>query len=118
MRPERHLYLKLREQIVAIILSGRCSDGGRLPSVRSFAEETGANPLTVAKAYQAFVESGVVCMRRGVGLFLAEGGRDKLQLMEKARFLEKEWPLVQQQIKRLHLDERELVERALTGGSS
>ncbi len=113
LRPERHLYLRLREQIASIILSGCCRDGERLPSVRALAAEAGANPLTVAKAYQAFVETGVVVMRRGVGLFVAEGGRAKLRMSEKARFLENEWPSLQQEMKRLQLDQRELVEQAL-----
>lgn len=113
MRTGQYLYLKLREQITAMILSSRCSDGHALPSVRSFAAQAGVNPLTVAKACQGFVERGVVQMRRGVGLFVAEGGRDKLRSLERTRFLEEEWPLIRQQIKRLRLDERELVEQAL-----
>jgi len=113
MRPDQYLYLKLREQIAAMVLGGRCSDGDPLPSVRSFASQTGSNPLTVAKAYQTFLESGVVTTRRGVGMFVAAGGRAKLRLMEKTRFLEDEWPLIQQKMRRLQLDERELLEQAL-----
>jgi GntR family transcriptional regulator len=113
MQPGQYLYMKLREQITAMILDGRCGDGALLPSVRSFAADTDANPLTVAKAYQAFVESGIVRMKRGVGLFVADGGSEKLRLMEKTRFLEQQWPLIQQQIKRLGFDERELVDQAL-----
>lgn len=108
MRPERHLYLRLREQIACLILSGRCGDGERLPSVRALAAEAGANPLTVAKAYQLFVESGVVEMRRGVGLFVAEGGGSNLRQIERSRFLNEEWPLIEQEMKRLQLSKEDL----------
>lgn len=117
MRPDQPLYLKLRRQIAVIILDGNCCDGDALPSVRAFAAETGANPLTVAKAYQAFMESGVIIMRRGVGLFVAEGGRSKLRLMEKKRFLHNDWPSIREEMKRLHLDEHEMVQQALGFGS-
>ena len=44
-----------------------------LPSVRAFAAEQGANPLTVAKAYQQFQTDGLVEVQRGVGMFVARG---------------------------------------------
>jgi len=61
-----------------MILDGTVGDGDPLPSVRSLAAECGANPLTVAKAYQTFQEEGLVVVRRGVGLFVAIGAAEKL----------------------------------------
>ncbi|MCC6478577.1 MAG: GntR family transcriptional regulator, partial [Sphingomonadaceae bacterium] len=52
------VYLKLRDEIAAAILDGRFSEGDMLPSVRAFAAQQGANPLTVAKAYQLFQDNG------------------------------------------------------------
>jgi GntR family transcriptional regulator len=84
-----------------------------MPSVRAFAADAHANPLTVAKAYQTFIESGILRMRRGVGLFVVEGGRSRLRLQERARFLADEWPNLRAEIERLRLDERGLVTAAL-----
>src|SRR5688500_6347284 len=72
MSEERPVYLRLRDRIAAMILEGRVADGDPLPSVRSLAADFGANPLTVAKAYQTFQEEGLVVVRRGVGMFVAE----------------------------------------------
>ena len=44
----RPVYLKLRDQIAAAIIDGTYPEGAMLPSVRAFAAEQGANPLTVA----------------------------------------------------------------------
>lgn len=44
------VYLKLRDVIAAAILDGNYKEGEMLPSVRAFAADQGANPLTVAKA--------------------------------------------------------------------
>ena len=49
---DRPVYVRLREVIADAILEGRYRDGDPLPSVRGLAAEYGANPLTVAKAYQ------------------------------------------------------------------
>ena len=61
------VYLKLRDMIAAAIIDGRYAEGDMLPSVRALAAEQGANPLTVAKAYQQFQNDGLVEVQRGVG---------------------------------------------------
>ena len=71
MNEDRPVYLRLRDRIAAMILEGRVRDGDPLPSVRSLAADFGANPLTVAKAYQTFQEEGLVVVKRGVGMFVA-----------------------------------------------
>jgi GntR family transcriptional regulator len=110
---ERPVYLRLRDTIAAMILEGRVADGDPLPSVRSLAAEFGANPLTVAKAYQSFQDEGLVIVRRGVGMFVAAGASDRLRSAEREDFLNNRWPAVAAQIRRLGLDPRELLERAL-----
>ena len=113
MRPDRYLHVRLRDHIAAMILDGRYGDGDALPSVRSLAADTGANPLTVAKAYQAFIESGVIVTRRGIGLFVAAGGRSKLRLAERMQFLGHDWPSLRQEMELLGLNVEKLVRRAI-----
>ena len=109
--PDRPVYLRLRDLISAAILEGRYRDGDPLPSVRSFALSHNANPLTVAKAYQSFQEDGLVIVRRGVGMFVAEGATARLRLSERRVFLEVYWPEIEAHIRRLDLDPADLLER-------
>ncbi|MEA3388626.1 GntR family transcriptional regulator [Sphingobium sp. CCH11-B1] len=97
------VYLRLREIIAASILDGEFADGELLPSVRAFAAAQGANPLTVAKAYQSFQDDGLVVVKRGVGMFVAEGATRRLREAERERFLETVWPTVAAQMRRLGL---------------
>jgi GntR family transcriptional regulator len=110
---ERPVYLRLRDMIAARILDGSVKDGDPLPSVRSLAAEYGANPLTVAKAYQMFQEEGLIVVRRGVGMFVAPGAAAKLREAERRDFLDNRWPAIAAHIKRLDLDVANLLERAL-----
>ena len=112
MSEERPVYLRLRDTIAAMILEGKVKEGDPLPSVRSLAAEHGANPLTVAKAYQTFQDEGLVVVRRGVGMFVAEGASSRLLSNERKEFLEQRWPAVVAQIRRLGLDPQDLLERA------
>src|SRR3546814_16511729 len=78
------VYLRLREIIAASILDGEFRDGDMLPSVRALAAQQGANPLTVAKAYQCFQDDGLIVVRRGVGMFVADGATRRLRDMARA----------------------------------
>jgi GntR family transcriptional regulator len=107
----RPVYLKLRDTIAAAILDGDFAEGQMLPSVRAFAAQQGANPLTVAKAYQLFQDSGLVEVKRGVGLFVANGAVDKLRGTERDHFLQNIWPDVKAQMLRAGISPVELLER-------
>jgi GntR family transcriptional regulator len=113
MSEERPVYLRLRDTIAVMILEGKVREGDPLPSVRSLAAEHGANPLTVAKAYQTFQDEGLVVVRRGVGMFVAQGAAERLLAAERKEFMEQRWPAVTAQIHRLGLDVRDLLERAI-----
>lgn len=102
------VYLRLREIIAASILDGNYSDGDLLPSVRALAARQGANPLTVAKAYQCFQDDGLIVVKRGVGMFVADGASRRLRETERRRFLESVWPPVADQIKRLGISAEDL----------
>lgn len=103
------VYLKLRDLIAAAIIEGTYAEGAMLPSVRAFAAEQGANPLTVAKAYQQFQLDGLVEVQRGVGMFVARGAADSLRRSERTAFLTKEWPDLCQRIARLGITPAELL---------
>ena len=110
MSQNRPVYLKLRDQIAAAIIEGRYAEGDMLPSVRALAAEEGANPLTVAKAYQQFQNDGLVEVQRGVGMYVVKGAADELRERERQHFLKEEWPEIRARMDRLGLDPAELVE--------
>ncbi|WP_121115562.1 GntR family transcriptional regulator [Croceibacterium ferulae] len=112
MPDSRPVYLRLREEIAAAIIDGRYAEGAMLPSVRAFAAQQGANPLTVAKAYQQFQADGLIRVQRGVGMFVREGAADALLAAERAIFLQAEWPVIRDRMDRLGIGLAELLDPA------
>ncbi|WP_284124009.1 GntR family transcriptional regulator [Parerythrobacter aestuarii] len=108
----RPVYLRLRDMIAAAIMDGRYREGEMLPSVRAFAAEQGANPLTVAKAYQQFQADGLVEVQRGVGMYVVEGAAEKLRRAECDNFLAEEWPEIRDRIQRLGIEVEQLLSRS------
>ncbi|HVF37284.1 MAG TPA: GntR family transcriptional regulator [Sphingomicrobium sp.] len=109
---EKPVYVRLREVIADAILAGRYGDGDSLPSVRALAAEEGANPLTVAKAYQGFQDEGLIIVKRGVGMFVAKGAAARLRASEREDFVKNEWPAIRDRMARLGIDPAELLANA------
>jgi GntR family transcriptional regulator len=106
--PPRPVYLRLRDRIAAGIIDGTWPPGALLPSVRTLAAEEGANPLTVAKAYQQFQDEGLVRVQRGIGLFVEPGAAETLRRRGREQFLREEWPLVAERIRLLAIRPEDL----------
>ena len=109
---DQPIYRQLRDRMVAMILEHAVAEGDPLPSARTVSAEYRINHLTVLKAYQGLADEGLVESRRGVGLFVNPGARERLLRSERRRFLDEEWPRVRATIQRLGLTPEELLEAA------
>src|SRR3954464_14523061 len=103
------IYRQLRGRIVAMILEGLLKEGDAIPSVRTVATDYRVNPLTVLRAYQELVDEKLVEMRRGRGMFVNAGARDLLLAQPVQKFLEDEWPRIQERSKWRGLTAKELL---------
>ncbi|HYC51053.1 MAG TPA: GntR family transcriptional regulator [Gemmatimonadaceae bacterium] len=108
-KDDQPIYRQLRDRVVAMILEHALAEGDPLPSARTVSAEYRINHLTVLKAYQELAEEGLVENRRGVGLFVNPGARQRLMRAERKRFLEEEWPRIRATIQRLELSPEELL---------
>jgi GntR family transcriptional regulator len=106
---DQPIYRQLRDRVVTMILEHAVAEGDALPSARTVAAEYKINHLTVLKAYQELSDEGVVESRRGIGLFVTPGARERLLRAERRRFLQDEWPRVRARMQRLGLSAEELL---------
>ena len=97
------IYRQIRHRVAAMILDDVLKEGEQLPSVRTVAAEYRVNPLTVLKGYQQLVDEGLVEARRGLGMFVNPGARGTLLESERQKFLDEEWPRIEERIRRLGL---------------
>lgn len=109
--PESPIYLQLYQQVIKRILDGFIAEGEPVPSVRNVASEYRLNPMTISKAYQMLQDEHIVEKQRGKGLFVKPGAKNLILERERNIFINKEWPVVLQQIERLQLK----IEDLLTG---
>jgi GntR family transcriptional regulator len=79
-----------------------------MPSVRALASTHLLNPLTVSRALQTLADAGLVEPRRGLGMYVREGARERLQTLERERFLNQEWPRLRERLRRLGIQPEHL----------
>lgn len=103
------IYRQLKERVVAMVLDGELREGDALPSVRQVAADYQLNPITVSRAYQELADEALVEKRRGLGMYVIDGAREKLLASERERFLKEEWPQVLARIERLGLKPEQLL---------
>jgi len=106
------IYLQLRDRLVELIMDGLLLEGDALPSVRQISSEQRINPITVSKAIQMLVDEELVEKKRGLGMYVVTGAKDKLARQEKTKFLNEEWPQIEERIERLGLGLDDLLGRA------
>jgi len=90
-------------------MDGVLLEGDALPSVRQISSEQRINPITVLKAFQILVDEELVEKKRGLGMYVLSGAKEKLSTEEKRKFLEQEWSQIAERIERLGLEVDELL---------
>ncbi|MBT72158.1 MAG: GntR family transcriptional regulator [Gammaproteobacteria bacterium] len=105
------IYLQLRDRLIELIMDGLLLEGDALPSVRQISSEQRINPITVSKAIQMLVDEELVEKKRGLGMYVVTGAKDKLARQEKTKFLNEEWPQIEERIERLGLGLDDLLGR-------
>jgi GntR family transcriptional regulator len=107
------IFVQIRQRLTDMILRGAVPEGEALPSVRQIAGELSVNPLTVTKAFEALVDSGVVEKRRGLGMYVSAGARARLLAQERETFLKDDWPRIATRIAALQLDIKDLLDHSV-----
>jgi len=102
------IYQQLADQLAARLLDGEIAEGEPMPSVRALASQYLINPLTVSRALQALDEEGLLDNRRGLGLYVRHGARERLRAAARSRFLAEEWPTLRARLRRLGLSPNDL----------
>ena len=102
------IYQQLADILAAQLLDGEPPEGEAMPSVRALAGQYLLNPLTVNRALQALGDEGLLESRRGMGLYVMTGARERLKAAERQRFLQTEWPRLRDRLRRLGIGAKQL----------
>ncbi|MGC4174243.1 GntR family transcriptional regulator [Demequina sp.] len=74
----RPIFLQIAEQLESQIIDGSMREEAQVPSINDLAAFHRINPATALKGINLLVDAGILYKRRGIGMFVAEGARQRL----------------------------------------
>lgn len=74
----RPIFLQIAEQLESQIIDGSMREETQVPSINDLAAFHRINPATALKGINLLVDAGILYKRRGIGMFVAEGARQRL----------------------------------------
>ena len=83
----RPIFQQIAERVENDILSGALSEEAQVPSTNEFAMYYRINPATAGKGVNLLVEQGILYKRRGIGMFVATGARDRITARRRELFV-------------------------------
>ncbi len=82
------IFVQVREFIEDQIINDQLKPGEQVPSTNQLVRFFKINHLTVAKGVQTLVEEGILFKKRGIGMFVVEGAKQKIVKKRKKAFFE------------------------------
>ena len=86
------IYLQIAAFVCDNILTGKWTAGQKILSVRDLAVELEVNPNTVMRSYEFLQAQEIVYNKRGLGLFVAGDGFEKVKAYRKQSFVQQNLP--------------------------
>lgn len=103
------LFIQIKELVEDQIVKGQLKEGDQAPSTNQLVQFYRINHVTVAKGVNQLVESGVLYKKRGVGMFVSEGAKEKLMKQRKEDFMDLYVIKIVEEADKIGLSEEELV---------
>ncbi|HTL41158.1 MAG TPA: GntR family transcriptional regulator [Pseudolysinimonas sp.] len=88
MDESRPIFQQIAEQIENDIIAGLLPEETQVPSTNEFAAFHRINPATAGKGVNLLVDTGILYKKRGIGMFVAAGSRERLVAERRERFRE------------------------------
>lgn len=106
---QRPIFLQIAEGIEDAILTGAYPEESQIPSTTEISVRYNINPATALKGVNILVDSGIIYKKRGVGMFVKAGAKEKLQQKRRNQFFENYIVKLIAEARRLGISPREII---------
>ncbi|MGI6363196.1 MAG: GntR family transcriptional regulator [Bacillota bacterium] len=106
---QRPIFIQIAEGIEDAILTGAYPEESQIPSTTEISVRYNINPATALKGVNILVDSGIIYKKRGVGMFVKAGAKEKLQQKRRNQFFENYIVKLIAEAERLGISPREII---------
>ena len=108
LNEKKPIYEQIRDWLADQIIDETLAEHDKVPSTNEIVTYFKVNHITVSKGVTELVENGVLYKKRGVGMFVAEGARDKLLEARRDGFVEEYLKPMLEEAKKVDLTEEDI----------
>jgi GntR family transcriptional regulator len=109
-RDNEAIYLQIAAYVSNNILSGKWQAEFKLPAVRELAVDLQVNLNTVMRSYEFLQNLKVIYNKRGLGLYVASDGYERVRAHRKEKFIQQDLPVFFTNISLLNISTEEVAE--------
>ncbi|WP_343216388.1 GntR family transcriptional regulator [Clostridium simiarum] len=109
LNSDKSIYIQIAETIENEILIGNLREGEQAPSTNQFSKVYKINPATAGKGLNILVEDEILYKRRGIGMFVAEGAKDKILKKRQEVFFKEAIPELIKEAERLEVKKNDII---------
>jgi len=109
------IFLQVAEMIENAVISGALAEDEQAPSTTEISVRCKINPATALKGITRLADEGVLYKKRGLGMYVAKGARQKILEKRQRQFFEKYMQPLMQEAKKLELSYEQLAEMLRRG---
>jgi GntR family transcriptional regulator len=106
---DKPIYIQIREKIEDQIINNQLKEGEQSPSTNQLVNFYKINHVTVSKGVNQLVDEGILYKKRGIGMFVAVGAREKLVQKRKESFIEEYVVKLVREADKLGITENEMI---------
>ncbi|PAV28265.1 GntR family transcriptional regulator [Virgibacillus profundi] len=107
---DKPIFIQVREKIEDQIVNDQLKEKDQAPSTNQLVNFYKINHATVSKGVSQLVDEGILYKKRGVGMFVAEGAKEKLMQQRKDAFVDDYVIGLVQEANKLRISETEIFE--------
>ena len=109
LNQDKSIYLQISEMIEQDILRDNILEEEKVPSTNELAKLYAINPATAAKGINILVDKGILYKKRGIGMFVTKGAKEKIRETRKDEFYEKYIVGLSKEAQNLGIDRQEII---------
>ena len=104
------LFMQVAQWLEEEILRNHIQEEEQIPSTNQFATLYKINPATARKGFTLLVEEGILYKKRGIGMFVAAGAREKIKEKAKKRFINESICALLDEAQRLGMTRQDVID--------
>ncbi len=102
------IYIQIKKRLEDQIVNQELTEDEQIPSTTEMVNFYQVNHITVSKGVNLLVDEGIIYKKRGIGMFVAEGAREKLLEKRRGEFIDKYIIPMLKEANKLNIDREEL----------